>query len=203
MTAFTARISTCLAALGLMILAPAGAALAQNLLDDFEPVENARVVAAPAPAQAADNPAVQRGRYLVGLLGCGACHTDGALLGEPDPARALAGSRVGIAISDPLRAAHPAVVYPPNLTPDPRTGLGDWTLEQIATLLRSGMDRHGRRAIPVMPWQNYVRLTREDALAIASYLQNLAPVDHAVPAEVPEGTPAKTPFVHVGLYRRR
>jgi mono/diheme cytochrome c family protein len=178
-------------------------ALAQDLLDDFEPVENSLVVAAPEPASRADDPAVQRGRYLVNLLGCASCHTDGALIGAPEPSRALAGSSVGIAISDPMRVEYPAVVYPPNITPHPEAGIGDWSDQQIADLLRQGMRRHGGRALPVMPWQSYARLNEEDALAIASYLKSLAPNPHRAPTRVAEGQRAKAPYVHVGLYQRR
>jgi len=176
---------------------------AQDPFADYEPVENALVVAAPAPARDADDPFVQRGRYLVNLLGCASCHTDGALLGAPEAARALAGSRVGIAISDPLRVRYPAVVYPPNLTPDPEHGIGGWSEGDIAQLLRQGMGRHGSRALPVMPWQSYARLQDDDALAIARYLKRLAPNPHRVPAQVREGEPAGAPYVHVGLYQRR
>ena len=171
--------------------------------EDFEPVDNALVVAAPAPASNVDDPVVQRGRYLVSLLGCASCHTDGALIGAPEEARALAGSRVGIAISDPMRVRYPAVVYPPNLTPHPKAGIGAWSEEEIAELLRGGMDRHGGRALPVMPWQSYARLAEDDAMAIAHYLKNLAPNPHQAPGAVPEGEPASAPYVHVGLYQRR
>ena len=187
----------------LCLFAAALPALAADPFEDFEPVENALVVAAPAPARDGDDPVVQRGRYLVNLLGCASCHTDGALIGAPEEARALAGSRVGIAISDPLRVRYPAVVYPPNLTPHPSAGLGSWSEEDIALLLRKGMGQHGRRALPVMPWQSYARLTAEDASAIARYLKRLAPNPHQAPEQVPEGEPASAPYVHVGLYQRR
>jgi mono/diheme cytochrome c family protein len=189
--------------LAAILLMPLALQAEVDPLQGFEPVENALAVAAPAPARDADDPVVLRGRYLVNLLGCASCHTDGALIGAPEPARALAGSGVGIAISDPMREPYPAVIYPPNITPDPATGIGDWSAEDIATLLRQGMARHGRRALPVMPWQSYAQLTGEDALAIARYLQSLAPVEHRVPAPVADGVPARAPYVHVGLYQRR
>lgn len=176
--------------------------LAQGPLDGFEPVENASVVAAPAPARDTDDPAVQRGRYLVNLLGCASCHTDGALVGAPEPGRALAGSTIGVAISDPMRVQYPAVVYPPNITPHPDAGIGGWSLEELATLLREGMQRHGGRALPVMPWQSYARLNEADALAIARYLKSLAPNPHRPPPRVAEGQAATAPYVHVGLYQR-
>lgn len=174
-----------------------------DYLEDYLPVDNALVVAVPAAVRNADDPQVQRGQYLVSLLGCASCHTDGALLGAPDAERSLAGSRVGIAISDPMRNRYPAIVYPPNITPHEDNGIGSWEDEELVRLLRGGMDRHGGRALPVMPWQNYARLTSADALAIARYLKSIDAVDHRVPGRVREGTPAPAPYVHVGLYQRR
>ncbi len=174
-----------------------------DYLEDYLPVDNALVVGVPDAVRDADDPSVKRGQYLVSLLGCGSCHTDGALLGAPDNERALAGSTVGIAISDPMRNRYPAIVYPPNITPDDDTGIGTWTESELARLLRDGMDRHGGRALPVMPWQNYARLTSADALAVARFLKSIQPVNHRVPRRVREGTPAPAPYVHVGLYQRR
>lgn len=176
---------------------------ATGYLDDYLPVENALVVDVPEAVSNADNPDVQRGRYLVSLLGCASCHTDGALLGAPDNERSLAGSRVGIAISDPMRDRYPAIIYPPNITPHDDSGIGAWTQAELVRLLRGGMNRHGGRALPIMPWQNYARLDESDALAIARYLQNIEAVDHRVPRRVREGTPAPAPYIHVGLYQRR
>jgi mono/diheme cytochrome c family protein len=156
--------------------------------------------AAPSDYPAAD---VERGRYLVTLLGCGSCHTDGALIGKPNAERALAGSGVGIARSDPLVERSPGVVYPSNITPDHETGIGAWTPQEIARLLQSGMNRHGSPVVPVMPWLNFARLSPEDALAIAMYLKALPPVNHRVPATVQPGQKATAPFVHFGVYQSR
>lgn len=150
-----------------------------------------------------DEAAVNQGRYLVGLLGCASCHTDGALIGKPNPAKMLAGSTIGIAYSDPMVNTFPGAVYPPNLTPDNETGIGKWTLEELVTLLRSGKTRHGRQTMAIMPWTSYAQLSEADAMAIASYLKSLAPVKNSVPSQVLPGNPAKTPLVHVGLYRSR
>jgi mono/diheme cytochrome c family protein len=146
---------------------------------------------------------VAKGRYLVGLLGCASCHTDGALIGNPDPSKTLAGSNIGIAYSNPMVNEFPGAVYPPNLTPDKETGLGDWTLDDIVTLLRSGKTRHGRQTMAIMPWTSYAQLSNEDALAIASYLKSLPPIRNPIPRQVLPGNPTRTPLVHVGLYRSR
>lgn len=148
-----------------------------------------------------DDPLVARGEYLVGLLGCASCHTDGALIGEPESSLTLAGSTIGIAFTNPMEHRHPGVVFPPNLTPDEATGLGDWTEEEIVNLLQRGEGRHGRQNPIVMPWVNYARLHEEDARAVARYLQNLTPIRHRVPKRINPGTPTKRPIVHVGLYR--
>ncbi|MFM1895328.1 MAG: hypothetical protein RLZZ385_402 [Pseudomonadota bacterium] len=182
----------------------AACATGYNPLDDYEQLEPVTILEAPTPA-ASSYPAeaVARGQYLVALLGCGSCHTDGALVGTPNNARLLAGSGVGIAYSNPLAQPNPGVVYPSNLTPDPATGIGNWTLEQIMAMVQSGTDNHGSQTLPVMPWPAYANVTDEDASAIAMYLKSLPPVRHDVPANVRPGQRATAPFVHFGVYRSR
>ncbi|WOJ95084.1 c-type cytochrome [Congregibacter variabilis] len=172
----------------------------KNPLQGMTPVEASKGLELP---QGNDEAAVVQGRYLVGLLGCASCHTEGALIGKPDPAKTLAGSSIGIAYSNPMVNNFPGAVYPPNLTPDKETGLGEWSLEEIVTLLRSGKTRHGRQTMAIMPWTSYAQLNESDARAIASYLKSLEPVKNKVPKQVLPGNPAKTPLVHVGLYRSR
>ena len=46
-------------------------------------------------ATAVAQDATKRGQYLVAIMDCGGCHTDGALAGKPDPALQLAGSGIG------------------------------------------------------------------------------------------------------------
>ena len=181
-----------------------GCANTYNPLEDFEQVEPAAVLDSPsATASAYPAEQVERGRYLADLLGCGSCHTDGVLIGEPNAERLMAGSEVGIARSNPLSVRNPGVVYPANLTPDRETGIGDSTLQEIVTLLQSGIDNHGSQTLPVMPWFTYSRLLPEDATAIAMYLKSLPPVKHQVPANVRPGQRATAPFIHFGIYRSR
>lgn len=163
------------------------------------------VPASTTPAPESENvPAgadVTRGRYLVELLGCGVCHTDGALTGKPDSGRLFAGSGTGIAYTSPLDEKYPGVVFPANLTPDDETGIGRWKRDEIVELLRTGEDRAGRRHLPVMPWPVYNRLSASDANAIAAYLLSLTPVRHKVPDNVVPGRPSRAPYVHFGIYR--
>ena len=180
---------------------------ADNMLKDFEEMTPVTDIDAPesTPGQAtAYTPEqIARGKYLVGLLGCAVCHTDGALVGKPNMSMRLAGSRIGIAYTNPMVDKHPGVVYPPNLTPDPETGLGLWQDEQIVRMIRLGIGRHGSRNLPVMPWPNYQKVKDSDAYAIAAYLRSLAPVKHRVPRNVSPGIETASPYVHFGVYKSR
>ena len=116
---------------------------------------------------------LERGTYLVnGIANCGNCHSpqhpDGTLSGP-----ALSG---GKAIIGP-----DFVAFPPNLTPDPATGLGEWTEPQIVTALREGRTPTGQMLHPPMPVAFYRTMSDRDAQAIAVYLRSLTPVVSSVP----------------------
>jgi mono/diheme cytochrome c family protein len=127
-----------------------------------------------------------RGKYLLAAMPCVDCHTPGTLWGAPDQTRAYSGSEM--AWVGPWGA-----VYASNLTPDPETGLGKWTVEQIATAIRTGNRPDGRQLSPAMPWMSLANLTEEDALALATALKALPPVVHMVPAPIPPGQPIAGP----------
>ena len=175
------------------------------ILDNFEELNTATVIASPDPVAGnylpADRDLIDRGGYLIELLGCGSCHTDGAFNGSPDMARALAGSSTGIAFSNPLGSERPGIVYPANITPDADTGIGNWTDLQIANAIRVGKGRHGTRRIPTMPWPAYSQLSDDDVDAMVGYLRSIAAVSNEVPAEVAPGQEAREPFVYFGVYR--
>lgn len=136
------------------------------------------IAAAAGEAYAAD-PRVERGKYLVAIGGCGDCHTPGSFLGHPDMTRILGGSDVGFGL--------PTGVYVgPNLTPD-KTGLGEWTEQQIVTAITTGKRPDGRILAPIMPWRELAHLTPQDAKAIAAYLKSLPAVSHKVPPPLGPG----------------
>ena len=179
----------------------------QDPMQGYEEVAAARVVDAPDPVPGSFAPEniyqVERGEYLVELLACGSCHTDGALEGVPDFNKSLAGSSIGIAYSNPMGDHQPGIAFPPNLTPDTETGLGTWTDKQIADAIRMGAGRHTNRRIVIMPWQGYAKMTAEDVASIVAYLRSIEPVQHAVPDEVLPGQATDAPFVYFGVYRTR
>jgi mono/diheme cytochrome c family protein len=120
-----------------------------------------------APAPGSNDPASARGAYLIATVGrCGDCHTPRTWVGSPDPSRELAGSRGGI---EGKRA--------PNITPDPKTGIGKWSEDDIVYLLKDGgtpdSDFVGGLMTEIV--RNTARLTDDDRRAIAAYLKALPP----------------------------
>ncbi len=71
----------------------------------------------------------------------------------------------------------PGIFVTPNLTPDPETGIGNFTDGQIARALRYSVKHNGDYMVPFMPFQN---LSDEDVVAILSFLRSQPPVNHAV-----------------------
>ncbi len=191
-------------AMFLLLIAACTAEEIYDPLEEYEELDPATIVGAPdarpGSVAPADRGQVERGQYLVQLLGCGACHTDGALIGAPDADRLLAGSRVGIAYTSPLEHRNPGVIYPANITPDMETGIGGRSNEQIANSIRAGIGGHGSARIETMPWQGYALLTDDDLNSIVSYLRSIPPVEHRVPRAVRPGQRARENFVYFGVY---
>jgi mono/diheme cytochrome c family protein len=133
------------------------------------------VLSANSDAGLAQDAQIKRGQYLVTLGGCNDCHTPGYFFGKPDMARFLGGSEVGFEIPGL------GVFHGPNLTPDPETGLGAWSTEQIVAAITKGRRPDGRELAPIMPWHAFANLTAQDARAIAVYLKGLPPVKNKVP----------------------
>ena len=177
----------------------------EDPLDDLVEIDAATLFDAPpvTAATRANKEAVDRGKYLIELLGCGACHTDGALSGVPNMQAWLAGSRIGIAYNNPIDYRRPGVVFPPNITPDVETGIGGWSRNQVAAAIRGGAGRHGAGGIVVMPWQGYAKLSDEDTYAMVDYLKSIEPVHLITPEKVPPGQRTSHDFVYFGVYWTR
>jgi mono/diheme cytochrome c family protein len=115
----------------------------------------------------------ERGRYLVEVLGaCGNCHTPKGPEGDL-PGTHLAG---GFQLDDVF-----GTWITPNITPDPETGIGRWTDEEVIRAVREGRGRDGKTLGPPMPFSLYRRLADSDVTAMVAYLRTVAPVRNAVP----------------------
>jgi mono/diheme cytochrome c family protein len=104
-----------------------------------------------------------RGAFLVdGPAHCGACHTPKTFLGGDKSAQYLQGS--------PLQGWSA-----PNITNNARTGLGNWSVEDVAAYLKTG---HNRITAATGPMAEAVdlstsKMTDDDVKAIATYLKSL------------------------------
>jgi mono/diheme cytochrome c family protein len=77
-----------------------------------------------------------------------------------------------------------------NLTPDPATGIGNWTEEQFMIAMRTGLRPDGTVMLPFMPWPSYNHWSEDDLRAVWLYLRTLVPIVHEIPASVLTGTAA-------------
>ncbi|MEZ5564721.1 MAG: cytochrome c [Gammaproteobacteria bacterium] len=111
---------------------------------------------------------IERGQYLTYAGGCLTCHT-----ADKPGAIPLAGGR---ALDTPF-----GTFYSPNLTPDPDTGLRNWTDEDFEHALRDGRTPDGSFYYPVFPYPSYTGLSDADVRAIAAYLRSLPPVRQVIP----------------------
>lgn len=124
------------------------------------------LIASDAAAQTREQ--IARGKYVFGAAaGCG-CHTV--------PKQALnAGGRK---YDGPF-----GTVYSSNITPDPTTGIGKWTDEQIITATRAGRRPNGERLIPVHPYTVFNGMAEQDLKDVVVYLRSVPPVNRATPAK--------------------
>jgi len=115
---------------------------------------------------------LERGAYLMnGIVACGNCHTQQTLDG-PLEGMELAG---GMSIEFPDFTA-----ITPNITPDPETGIGTWTDQQIIDAIREGRRPDGTIIGPPMPIELYRHISDDDIRAIVAYLRAVKPIRNAV-----------------------
>jgi len=119
-----------------------------------------------------------RGKYLVqGLLSCEICHTptDWSQHGAPSlPGVEFAGQPL-------IFAGLPGTLVAPNITPDPDSGAGRWTDDQLARAIREGIKHDGSTIFPLMPYNEYKNLSDEDLASVIVYVRSVAPIKNALP----------------------
>jgi hypothetical protein len=119
-----------------------------------------------------------RGKYLVeNVAACMECHSphDFTKRDLPTPAGMIAAGQ-----HFPVKGL-PGNVVAANLTPDPETGLGRWTDDEIGRAIREGVDRRGQALFPLMPYERYRHLSDEDLASVVVYLRALPPVRNSLP----------------------
>lgn len=122
---------------------------------------------AQAAPEGADPALVEKGRALAVAGDCTSCHSN-PKTGDP-----FSG---GYGVASPL-----GVIYGANITPDPKTGIGGWSLSQFSDAVRKGRAPDGR-LYPAMPYTAFSGVADDDIKAMYSYFMLGVPaVAHDAP----------------------
>ncbi|MDP6435686.1 MAG: cytochrome C [Gammaproteobacteria bacterium] len=125
-----------------------------------------------------DDP-LEYGEYLSTLSGCTWCHTPINATQQLIPEQSLAGGHDFFMGGFVVRSA--------NISPDPETGIGNWSEEQFIARFREYQGQAGR-SIPLgeegynslMPWTMYADMTDADLGAIYTFLMQSEPRSNKV-----------------------
>jgi len=123
-------------------------------------------IASPAPGSFSAA-SVRRGEVLAAEAHCMSCHT------APD-GKPFAG---GYGVNTPF-----GVIFGTNITPDPKTGIGDWSREAFLRALREGVSRNGSHLFAAFPYTAFTKLSDQDGEDLYAYLMTRPPVVAQPPA---------------------
>jgi len=109
---------------------------------------------------------VARGEVLAAEGHCLSCHIRPG--GQP-----FAG---GYGVNTPF-----GIIYGSNITPDPKTGIGAWSLEAFTRAMHEGVSRDGSHLFAAFPFNAYTELQEDDVKALYAYLMTRPAVSATVP----------------------
>jgi hypothetical protein len=120
-----------------------------------------------------------RGTYLVDhVTPCMECHSPHQWTEHDAP---ILSNMLGAGQEMPMKGL-PGRVVAPNISPDPETGAGNWTDDQLVRAIREGIGHDGRALFPMMPYQRFRSMSDEDVASIIVYLRTLPPARRHQPA---------------------
>lgn len=128
----------------------------------------------PASALAAPHKLdIANGKTLFDIGGCVSCHTTS----KTDRTR-LGG---GVALKSPF-----GTFYTPNISSDPKDGIGAWSEAQFVNAMNKGTSPDGEHYYPAFPYTSYQRMAVADLQDMFGYLKTLPAVqgrvrDHDLP----------------------
>lgn len=120
----------------------------------------------PPAAAGFDRALVRKGAELALLGDCQTCHT-------APGGRVFAGS---LAMPTPF-----GTIYSTNITPDPETGIGQWSEAAFARAMREGVDRNGRHLYPAFPYDHFTLVSDDDIRALYAFFMSREPVKATAP----------------------
>ncbi len=112
------------------------------------------------------HPDVKNGEVLFHAGGCISCHAP-----AKDSGRDLKVPSGGAPLVTPV-----GTLYPPNITADKETGIGNWSDADFVNAVQHGVSPQGENLIPAFPYTSYRNMAVTDVLDIKAYLFSLPPV---------------------------
>ncbi|WP_050604367.1 cytochrome c [Ruegeria sp. 6PALISEP08] len=108
-------------------------------------------------------PDLARGETLFYAGGCASCHSAPDAVGEDK--LVLAGGR--------RFETDFGTFVAPNISSDPKAGIGSWSALDLANALIHGTGPKGQHYYPAFPYTSYVNMTVEDAASLHAFLATL------------------------------
>ncbi len=122
---------------------------------------------APPAATSFDAALVAKGEKLADAGYCLTCHT-------PPKGKPYAGGL-------PMVTAF-GTIYSTNITPDPATGIGNWSLEAFTRAMREGVARDGSHLFPAFPYDHFTQVSDDDVKALYAFMMTRPAVAQTEPA---------------------
>lgn len=110
----------------------------------------------------ADEELIKKGEYIFQASGGCSCHT------KKNGGAFLSGGR-------PIKTPF-GVFFSTNITPDPESGIGNWSDEDFVDAMTLGISPEGNLYFPVFPYTSFQLIRREDLLALKAYIFSISPV---------------------------
>ncbi len=127
---------------------------------------------------AIDSQRVQHGKYLaMHVTACMDCHSsrDWSKFSGPVDSNILGGGGERF----DARMDFPGDMFSANITP---FNLANWTDGEIFRAITTGVKKDGSPIFPLMPWQSYSKMDRQDVYDIIAYLRTLPEQKKSYPA---------------------
>jgi mono/diheme cytochrome c family protein len=121
----------------------------------------------PASALGAHQPDLANGKTMFFAGGCASCH---ATQGQDDKTR-LGG---GFPLHSPF-----GTFYAPNISQDPKAGIGGWNEHQFVNAMLKGTTPDGSHYFPAFPYGSYQFMSINDVRDLFAYLKTLPAVPDA------------------------
>ena len=122
----------------------------------------------PATVLAPRAPNLDNGRTMFNIGGCASCHA--TPISDPKPE-----DRLNLGGGHPLKTPF-GTFKVPNISSDPKTGMGAWTEIEFVNAMQRGVGRSGEHLYPAFPYTSYQRMRLDDVRDLFAYLKTLPAV---------------------------